>query len=174
MYRKIKYIASILILISLLACDKGIKPKDVNEQTGFGGTVNFIGEWPVEIKRTFIVVFKDPLLTPGDFTITNLKFLSLEIPFGVQTYHYSSLDSAYIPQNPGPFLPGTYSYIAVAQQTTENLSLSRRDWFVAGIYYAYGNTTEPGTMVISENNFLKNINITCDFNNPPPQPPGGN
>ncbi|MCK7526210.1 MAG: hypothetical protein MZV64_55700 [Ignavibacteriales bacterium] len=69
-----------LILISLISCDKGIEPKDENEQTGFGGTVTFIGEWPVEIKRMFIVVFKDPLLAATDFTINNLKFLSLEIP----------------------------------------------------------------------------------------------
>jgi hypothetical protein len=42
------------------------------------------------------------------------------------------------------------------------------------MYYALGNPTKPGTIVITENNFLKNINITCDFNNPPPQPLGGN
>ena len=172
MYRKIKYIVSILILILLLACDKGIEPK--NEQTGFSGTVTFIGEWPAEIKRAFVVVFKDPLLTPEDFTIINLKFLSKEIPLGVQTYHFSSLDSAYIPVSPGPFLPGTYAYVAVAQQTTENLSLARSDWFVSGVYYANGNTTRPGVMVISENIFLRGINITCDFDNPPIQPPGGN
>ena len=173
MNRNIKYIASVLILISLIACDKGIEPKDENEQTGFGGTVTFIGEWPVEIKRMFIVVFKDPLLAATDFTINNLKFLSLEIPLGVQTYNFSSLDSSYIPQNPGPFLPGSYAYVAVAYQTTENLSLARRDWFVGGIYYTNGNTSQPGTMVIIENVFLENVNILCDFDNPPPQPPGG-
>jgi hypothetical protein len=173
MYKKVKYVFFILILISMIACDKGIEPKDENEQTGFGGTVTFIGEWPVEIKRMFIVVFKDPLLAATDFTINNLKFLSLEIPLGVQTYNFSSLDSSYIPQNPGPFLPGSYAYVAVAYQTTENLSLARRDWFVGGIYYTNGNTSQPGTMVIIENVFLENVNILCDFDNPPPQPPGG-
>jgi hypothetical protein len=173
MYKKVKYVFFILILISMIACDKGIEPKDENEQTGFGGTVTFIGEWPVEIKRMFIVVFKDPLLAATDFTINNLKFLSLEIPLGVQTYNFSSLDSSYIPQNPGPFLPGSYAYVAVAYQTTENLSLARRDWFVGGIYYTNGNTSRPGTMVIIENVFLENVNILCDFDNPPPQPPGG-
>jgi hypothetical protein len=174
MYRKIKYIVPILILVLLFACDKGIEPKNENEPTGFSGTVTFMGEWPAEVKRAFVVVFQDPLLQPENFTITNLKFLSKEIPLGVQTYHFSSLDSAYIPVSPGPFLPGTYAYVAVAQQTTENLSLDRRDWFVSGIYYAHGDTTKPGVMVVSENIFLKNINITCDFDNPPIQPPGGN
>ncbi len=167
--------AAIIILIaaSFNACDKGIEPKNELEPTGFSGTVTFIGEWPANIKRVFIVVFKDPLLTPADFTVTNLKFLSREIPLGVSSYHFSSMDTAIIPQTPGPFLPGRYAYVAVVYQTTENLSLDRKDWIVAGVYYTNGNTSEPATMVISENIFLTDINITCDFNNPPPQPPGG-
>jgi len=162
-----------LITISFLSCDKGIEPKNEEEPTGFSGTVTFIGDWPAEVKRAFVVVFKDPLLASTDFTITNLKFLSLEIPLGVPSYHFSSLDSSYIPTNPGPFLPGRYSYVAVAYQITDQLSLARKDWYVAGIYYAFGNTSEPATMVVTENIFLTDINITCDFNNPPPQPPGG-
>ncbi len=173
MFRKIKIIVSILILFSFMACDKGIEPKDENQQTGFSGTVTFVGEWPAVVKRAFIVVFKDPLLASTDFTITNLKFLSLEIPLGVPSYHFSSLDSSYIPTNPGPFLPGRYAYVAVAYQITDQLSLARKDWYVAGVYYAYGNISEPATMVVTENIFLTDINITCDFNNPPPQPPGG-
>lgn len=169
----IRYTVLALILISFYACDKGIEPKNYDEPTGFSGTITFVGEWPAEIKRTFIVVFKDPLLSAADFTITNLKFLSLEIPLGAQTYHFSSLDSSYIPTNPGPFLPGRYAYVAVAYQITDQLSLARKDWYVAGIYYAFGNTSEPATMVVTENIFLTDINITCDFNNPPPQPPGG-
>jgi len=159
--------------MSFYACDKGIEPKNYDEPTGFSGTVTFVGEWPTEIKRTFIVVFKDPLLSAADFTITNLKFLSLEIPLGVQTYNFSSLDSSYIPQNPGPFLTGEYAYVAVAYQTTDQLSLARKDWYVAGVYDGNLNTNEPATMIVRENIFITYINIACDFNNPPPQPPGG-
>lgn len=173
LFKPIFYTAIFLFAVTLLSCDKGIEPKDYTEETGFSGTITFVGEWPADVKRVFIVVFKDPLLTSADFTVTNLKFLSREIPLGVSSYHFSSMDTAYIPQTPGPFLPGRYSYVAVVYQTTENLSLDRKDWNVAGIYYAYGNTSEPATMVISENIFLTDINITCDFNNPPPQPPGG-
>jgi hypothetical protein len=60
------------------------------------------------------------------------------------------------------------------QQSTEVLSLARKDWFVSGVYYASGDTTTPGVMVIPDSTFVKNININVDFNNPPPQPPGGN
>jgi hypothetical protein len=171
--RIIRYIILTLIIISFNACDKGIEPKNYDEPTGFSGTVTFVGEWPAQIKRTFIVVFKDPLLSAADFTITNLKFLSLEILLGVQTYNFSSLDSSYIPQNPGPFLTGEYAYVAVAYQTTDQLSLARKDWYVAGVYDGNLNTNEPATMIVRENIFITYINIACDFNNPPPQPPGG-
>ena len=175
----LKYQSAILILILfVIACnDHGIEPKpepSASEISGFSGKVTFVGEWPDSVKRAFVVVFQNPLLTPGDFTILNLKFLSREIPLGVQTYNYSSLDSAFIPSVPGSFPPGTYAYIAVAQQSTEELSLARNDWFVSGIYYANSDTTQPGTMVIPDSTFVENINITVDFNDPPPQPPGYN
>jgi hypothetical protein len=179
---KIKYLIfqSVVLILMLLAVacdDHGIEPipaTPADKISGFSGKVTFISEWPDSIKRAFVVVFQNPLLTPGDFTILNLKFLSREIPLGVQTYNYSSLDSAFIPSVPGPFPPGTYAYIAVAQQSTVELSLAREDWFVSGIYYAQGDTTQPGTMVIPDSTFIENINITVDFNDPPPQPPGYN
>lgn len=163
----------LLLAVTFLSCDKGIEPKNYDEPTGFSGTVYFVGEWPAEIKRMFIVVFKDPLLSSADFTITNLKFLSREIPLGVSSYQFSSFDTSYIPTVPGPFLPGTYAYVAVAYQTTEDLSLAREDWYVAGVFDGNLNTNQAAPMILRENVFITYINIVCDFNNPPPQPPGG-
>ena len=172
----LKYFSPFLVLVFFaVSCDHGIEPRPVlPEPPGFSGSVSFINQWPDSIKRAFVVVFENPLLTPADFTIQNLKYLSREIPIGELTYQYSSLDSAYIPPEPGPFPPGTYAYVAVVQQSTEELSLARDDWFVSGVYYANGDTTKPGTMVIPDSSFTRNINITVDFNNPPPQPPGYN
>jgi len=175
----LKFQAIFLVLISLaIACDDhGIEPRPetpADKISGFSGRVNFVSDWPDSIKRAFVVVFQNPLLTPEDFTVFNLKFLSREIPLGAATYNYSSLDSAFIPSVPGPFPPGTYAYIAVAQQSTDELSLARNDWFVSGIHYANGDTTQPGTMVIPDSTFVENINVTVDFNSPPPQPPGYN
>ena len=165
---------SVLFLIFLtISCDHGIEPEPLGT-SGFSGTVTFVNEWPDSVKRSFLVVFKNPLISDTDFVVTNLRFLSREIPLGVQTHDYSSLDSAYIPQTPGPFPSGSYSYVAVVQQSTEFLSLNRKDWFVSGVYYAFGDTTKPGTMVIPDSTFVENINIRVDFNNPPPQPPGVN
>lgn len=166
----------LFVTFLLISCDNGIEPKpeqNVEQISGFKGTITFIGEWPDSIMRTHIVIFKDPLLQPNDFVLTNLRFISNEIPFGSLTYNFSSLDSAVIPPSPGPFEPGEYAYVAVAHQATENLSLARRDWFVSGVYHTNGNTSIPGIMTVPENRMVENINIECDFNNPPPQPPGG-
>jgi hypothetical protein len=171
----LKYHSALLILMLFaIACDDhGIEPKPP-ESSGFSGTVRFLNEWPDSIKRTFIVVFENPLLTPEDFTIFNLKFLSREIPLNTPIFQFSSLDSAYIPTTPGPFPSGTYAYIAVVQQSTEEISLARKDWFVSGVYYTPGDTSKPSTMVIPDSTFVRNINIFVDFNNPPQQPPGYN
>lgn len=162
----------VLLIISLAGCDQGIDPKPISEPTGFSGEVTFIGDWPNDIQRTHIVTFKNPLLSGNDFNVFNLKYVSEEIPNGIQIYNYSSLDSAIIPEN-GFLKPGEYSYIAVAQSKTVELTLNRSDWFVAGLYYSPDDSTKPGRIITLEDSVLENINIICDFNNPPPQPPGG-
>ena len=165
-----KYFSVIPLSIPLilnLSCGEGIAPEPI-VQTGFSGTVTFVGNWPEGITRTHIVVFKDPLLTAGDFNAFNLKFVSVEIPYGSQVFNFNSVDTAVVKIGEGEF-----SYVAVAQQKTINVSLNRKDWFVVGVYYAGGDTTKSGKLVIPQNTLVKNINIICDFNNPPPQPPGG-
>ncbi|RKY95100.1 MAG: hypothetical protein DRQ01_00655 [Ignavibacteriae bacterium] len=176
MQTKILSIIFICFFIILVSCDSehGIAPKRyVAETTGFGGNIVFYGVWPDSIKRTHIVMFKDPLLTSLNFNILNLKYLSLEIPFGVGYYNYSSADTFLFPFD-GIIEAGEYAYLAVAQQSTEELSFERKDWFVTGVYYANGDTTTPGILTIPANTMVRDINIICDFDNPPPQPPGGN
>ena len=174
---KRKYVALILFAVTIfflaISCDHGIEPLEA-ETSGFSGTITFTSDWPDSVQRSFLVVFQDPLLSDTNFTIFNLKYLSREVPLGSTAHNFSSLDSSYIPPEPGPFPSGTYAYVAVVQQSTPNLSLARKDWFVSGVYYANGDTTKPGTMVIPDSTFVGNINITVDFDNPPAQPPGGN
>lgn len=160
---------AVIFILTFYGCG-GIGPSPIsvsNEKSGFSGTITFLGDWPSDIKRTHIVVFKDVLNSPDDFSILNIRYVSLEIPYGVSTYNYSSIDSSYI-----PIMEGEYSYIAVVQSKNDTLSLERKDWFVAGLYYNNNDTTQPGKIVIPLNTLLTGINIICDFNNPPPQPPG--
>lgn len=175
MIKKLFLFINVLVFgLATNSCDHGIAPlPEQAEVSGFKGTIYFVSPWPDSIKRTYLVVFKNPLLQPSDFVITNLKYLSNEIPFGVQLYRFSSFDSAIIPVSPGPFEPGEYAYVAVAHQTTDELSLARKDWFVSGIYYSNNDTTKPGVLVIQENKITRNVNIRVDFNKLPPQPPGG-
>ena len=176
---QIKILSFIIVcfFIILISCDSehGIEPKLIDDtEFGFGGNIVFYGAWPDSIRRIILVVFKDPLIEPDDFVLKNMRFIGTEIPLGIQTYQYSSLDSSLIPLIPDDIPPSVYHYVAVAQQSTEELSLSRKDWFVSGIYYANGDTTMPGILTIPEDTFVDDINIYCDFDNPPPQPPGGN
>ena len=158
------------IIILLYGCNKGISPEpEVEQEPGFSGTITFIGQWPDGITRTHVVVFKNPLNLPSDFSAFNLRYVSLEIPYGTTIYNYNSFDSNSV----SSVVAGDYSYIAVAQSKTPNLSLNRVDWFVVGVYYTNGDTSTPGKLIIPPNTLIQNINITCDFNNPPPQPPGG-
>ncbi|MHB1688196.1 MAG: hypothetical protein ACYCVH_12595 [Ignavibacteriaceae bacterium] len=170
----IKYFFAVIIfnLTFLIAgCGKGISPASIEEEqqkAGFSGSITFTGAWPDSVQRTHLVVFKNPLKSAGDFSILNLGYISLSIPNGSKSINYNSLDSSYIPIG-----AGEYSYVVIAQSKTPQLSLNRSDWYVVGVYYANGDTSQPGKLIIPVNTLVKNINITCDFNHLPPQPPGG-
>lgn len=171
-----KILLPVFILLLLLSCSEhGIAPKPkLPESTGFSGKITFLGVWPDSIQRTHLVVFKDSLLDQYDFNILNLKYVSYEIPYGTRVVFYNTTtDSAYLPPD-GIFQAGEYAYVAVAQSKTPELSLYRRDWFVAGVYYANADTSGPGRLIVNEGQLTKDIDIICDFDNPPPQPPGGN
>ncbi len=163
----------IFLLISILftGCGLGISPEpEVTEtKTGFGGTITFKGTWPQGITRTHVVAFKNPLNSIGDFNAFNLGFVSDSIPKNTRSVYYSSTKNPLI-----EIKPGEYSYIGVAQSRTSEISISRKDWVVVGIYYTDGDSLNPGKLTIKDNEFTGDINFICDFDNPPPQPPGGN
>jgi hypothetical protein len=160
----------VFIILIFISCGEGLSPNLADEKVGFGGTINFSGEWSPTINQTHVVVFKDPLLSVSDFNVFNLKFVSESIPNGTTTYNYTTNDDGALISS---IDPGSVSYIAVAQSLKDTITLNRADWIVIGIYYELGDSLQPGIINIPESGFLENINIHCDFNNPPPQPPGG-
>lgn len=167
---RVKQIIFLLISLIIISCDEGLAPYLEEEKAGFGGTIFFNGEWDSEVKQTNLVVFQNPLLSVTDFNIFNLKFVSESIPFGSRIYSYTTNNENSILST---IEAGEISYIAIAQSDKDTLSLSREDWEIVGLYYIDNDTTKPGTLLIPENTFLDSINIYCDFNNPPPQPPKG-
>ena len=161
----------ILIIIALVGCDGGLAPtgSDIANKTGFGGVATFIGDWDPEVTQTNIVLFKDPLLSDEDFNIVNLRYLSTSIPFSSNDHSYNTIDSILF----GDVVAGKYSYLAVVQTKAEEISFDRKDWFVVGVYQSEEVGVEPGEIIVDENKFKFDVNIICDFGNPPPQPPGG-
>lgn len=167
-FNKLIKIFLILIIPFLYSCDKGIEPYP--EETGpditsFEGKVTFVGAWPEGINRTYIVVFSEP----SRFDVNTLQYIIGPIPYGVSEFNYNSIENnlGLIPK----LAAGEYPYVIVAQSKTPELSLQRQDWTVAGIYFNQGNTSSPGILKIEQGKVVSGINITCDFNNPPVQPP---
>lgn len=174
-YHKVRqkiFIAIIFfIFIALTSCDKGIEPYPAETEidvASFEGKVTFTGAWPDSIARTYIVVFSEP----SRFDVTTLQFIIGPIPYGVSEYNYNSIENnlGLIPK----LNAGSYPYVIVAQSKTPELSLQRKDWTVAGIYFNEVNTTTPGILTVENGKIAKDINIICDFNNPPVQPPAKN
>jgi len=163
------------ILFSMITgCDKGISPTSANYQTGktgFSGKVTFTGTWPAGIKRTHIVVFRNIIQTSDDFYPPNFSFIIDSIPYRSSSFTYNSIDNNFI----SLFTLGTgdYNYIVVAQSKTPDISLERADWNIVGIYYNGNDKSKPGIMTIQNGQMTTGIDINVDFNNPPPQPPGG-
>ncbi len=166
-----KLILLTLLLIGFSSCDHGIAPVPLAKvEPGFSGTIKFSGNWPADVLQTRIVLFKNPLRSSADFNVTNVKYISESIPDGVKEYHYTTKSPDAVISN---VQPGRYGYLAVAQ-SKKLLSFNREDWFIVGVFIPNGDSTKAGEFDLPENTFLENVDITCDFNHPPHQPPGGN
>jgi hypothetical protein len=166
MYLKLLIISALLFA----ACGKGIEPEPEKVEIGFSGTITFIGEWDENITSTNIVLFKDEIKSAADFNFINIKYASEVIPFGSESYSYNSSENLPVLNS---IEAGDYAYLAVAQTTETEIQLVRSAWVVAGVYNSEGDSSEFGKLTIPSGSLLTDINIICDFNNPPPQPPGG-
>ncbi|MBN1302248.1 MAG: hypothetical protein JW995_13615 [Melioribacteraceae bacterium] len=157
-----------LTILFINSCDGGLTPTESSAGvTGFGGKVVFMGDWPSDVKLTYIVLFKNELLSAADFNIINLKYVSELIPSGTSEFYFNTISSVSL----GKVEAGEYAYLAVAQSNSETLNLTRSSWRVAGVYKDPGGL-KPGGIIVPDGKFLDGINILCDFNNPPIQPPG--
>jgi hypothetical protein len=156
-----------LFTLHITSCNEGLAPQPEPEPTvqeGFGGKVFFNGEWNTGVTRTHLIVFRNPVTTPDDFSLTNIAYVSSAIPYGVTEYNYSTADTAMFPPN-SRLSAGTYSFIVVAQQTTAELTLNGADWFIRG-FYASENPAVPGAVTVPPEGFVNDINIYCNFNSP--------
>jgi hypothetical protein len=147
-----------LVFLSLysLTCDHGLAPLPPNvEKPGFGGRIIYKGQW-------FPAVFELRAAAYTEYPVTNFfnikAFSDSTLPIGVT-------ESPYRLSAP----PGIYQYIIVALQFKQPI-FDRTSWRVVGIYYANNDTTKPGVVTLLPNTYVGNVNITVDFDHPPPQP----
>lgn len=185
---KRKHIAAVILSAFLLhspGCDKGIAPLNIppidpNAPTGFGGIIYFMN-WPtdsvdIKVQELRIAAFKE---APVDTTGLFFEFLrgNVIIYPPVGTPAYSKRDSTgrlrdsihyEIFLRPGvDSLPATYTYIAMAWRDGPNVFA---DWRPAGLYTTQPGTFNPGSITVTRGRFIQNIDIHCDFRNPPPRP----
>ncbi|MBU0558276.1 MAG: hypothetical protein KJ799_05010 [Bacteroidetes bacterium] len=158
-----------ILFLLLVSCDGGLAPVEESTATGFRGRITFKGNWPVEFTQTHIVLFKDPLNSAGDFNILNLKFVGNAIPAGSTEYFFTTDGNALI----NDVKAGEYSYLAVAQSKSIILSLTRDAWEIIGLYSDAADPNMPAKVIVPESAMVDSVNIVCDFDNPPVQPPGG-
>jgi hypothetical protein len=162
------YWAIILFFFISLACNEGLAPQPEiqKKQEGFGGKIIFNGNWYPDVTRTHLLVFKNPIQSPDDFSLANIAFVSRGIPYGISEISYSTLDSAFYPPN-SKLSAGTYSFIAVAQQTTPELTLNGSEWSIRG-YFRGDTSAAPGKVTVPPDEYINNIDIYCIFVSPTP------
>lgn len=175
-----------LIIVAYAGCDQGlaplnIPPPDPNAPTGFGGVIYF-RNWPprdsvdIVVQELRLAAFKRaPRDTTGIFYEYLIGNVLIYPPVGTTAFakrdslgnlrdsiHYA------IYFRPGvDSLPATYTYIALAWRDGPNVLA---DWRPAGLYTTQPGTFNPGRITVKKNIFLRNIDIHCDFRNPPPRP----
>lgn len=175
-----------LLLFFISGCDQGlaplnIPPIDPNAPTGFGGVIYF-RNWPpldsvdIVVQELRLAAFKQ---TPTDTTGLFFEFLrgNVIIYPPVGTTAYSKRDSAgnlrdsihyAIYLRPGQdSLPTSFSYIAMAWRDGPNVFA---DWRPAGLFTRQPGTFNPGRVDVRQGVFVTNVDIHCDFRNPPPRP----
>lgn len=176
-----KLLAAAALLASLIiinGCNKGIEPEPVRVvppgETGFSGKITFTGNWPAGVTRTHLFVFKSAIQSAADFSFLNLSAVIDPVPYGSTVFNYNSLDMNYIEHAFLPDFkipPGEHQYVIVAQSTNPEISFARADWVIVGVYCTGGDQSKPRTLICTEGSITSGVDITVDFNNPPPQPP---
>ncbi len=154
----------LIFLLLFISCDHGLKPSEAGtpseqyEEPGFGGTVYFKGNWPDSIYDLRVVAFRKypPQDIINEVLQGRAKFSQTLTTSKVDSTKYEVLADT-----------GKWEYIVVALQYGSNIF---SDWKAVGVYDTTPEDTIPTPLYIPYGKFLRGINITCDFDNPPPQP----
>jgi hypothetical protein len=150
--------------ISGWKCDEGLAPASISQPPPYGirGTIYF-RHWPPSdsIKDLRLAALKNYPVSDiiAEVLQGRARYTDQLQPYGADSLDYTLTLS--------PLSTGLFPYIAVAMQFGPNI---QHDWRVVGVYYANGDTTVPGSVVVPPDSIVPGINIHVDFLNPPPQP----
>ncbi len=159
-HRPFAALTCLFTLFLVSGCDEGLAPDAVKViPYGIKGTIYF-RNWP---PRDSIIdlclgalsnypvtsIIEEVTSKRASITPTLAPFFADSIPYIL-----------YLP----PLPPGAIPFIGVAQQFGQNLYT---DWRIVGIYYAGGDTSRPGSVLVPPDSIVEGINITVDFAHPP-------
>jgi hypothetical protein len=144
-------------IASFSACDHGLEPPP-KVKPGFGGRITYKGEWPPadSIKLLAVVAFKH-------YPPTNIL---IEVLSGNAIYD-TALTKNVESQDYQIFTdPATFEYVVVAQQYGPDIF---SQWRVIGVYSDDPLQATPKTVDVPAETFISGVDITVDFEHPPPQ-----
>jgi hypothetical protein len=145
------------LLWALSACDHGLEPPRATKP-GFGGRITYTGKWPPpdSLVRLALVAFKDyPPTDIVDDVLSGKAVYDTALARNVDFQDYQFFTD-----------PATFKYVVVAQQYGSNLF---SDWRVIGVYSDDPLQATPKTVDVPAETFISGVDITVDFDHPPPQ-----
>ncbi len=156
--------AALVAAFLISACEQGIAPVAnpvPGRSYGIRGTIYFL-HWPppdsiLDLRVAALQHY--PVASIPDEVLNGRARYSDQLPYGRDSIAYQLT----LP----PLPPGTIPFIGVAQRYGPNV---QQDWRVVGVYYAGGDTTQPGQVVVPADSMVPGVNIIVDFNHLPPQP----
>lgn len=165
------FIVLFLFSFAIISCDHGLAPppKEKIEQ-GISGTIYYKGTFPDSLKEHRLIAAK---MYRKFRSMNEIMMLILSGSDSIHIYP-SILQSSLSLQKEDSIKyrfvlpPAEYKYIAVAQTTGEVFDSTK--WKIVGVHSLDSITWDPRPVHIHSGSFVDSINITVDYNNPPPQP----
>jgi hypothetical protein len=144
-------------VLALSACDHGLEPPP-KAKPGFGGRITYKGKWPPpdSIELLAVVAFKQfpPTNIIADILSGNAVY-DTALARNVQFQDYQLFTD-----------PATFQYIVVAQQYGPDIF---SNWRVISVYSNDPLQATPKAVSVPPGTFVSGIDITVDFDHPPPQ-----
>jgi hypothetical protein len=144
-------------VLALAACDHGLEPPPA-AKPGFGGRITYKGTWPPadSLVRLAVVAFKHyPPTNILNDVLSGDAVYDTALTRNVDLQEYRLFTE-----------PVTFEYVVVAQQYGPDIF---SNWRVIGVYSDDPSQATPKAVNVSPGTFVSDIDITVDFDHPPPQ-----